>query len=155
MAFTYGKTKLGKVAYEVYVLCAGSTSFTSTYKRVGICSAEPSLKETKGDTIKTNDGIDNVIAKNDEVTFTILEVTKDNRTAMLELINKSSNVALVPKTASPAATLADPIIATGAWVMTGVNIFPETNITGNAQNQIVCSGMVEVAPDDATALVGI
>jgi hypothetical protein len=158
--FAFGKTKLGKIAYDVYVLCTDTTSIPTTdtslntWKKVGICGAEPIMKDGKGDTIKTNDGVDNVIARNQEVAFTVYEVTPANRSSLVGVINKVTSVVFAVKggTAPTGTTLTAPA---GGWLLQNVNVFPETNITGNGQNQIACTGMIEVGAGDTTNFTGV
>ena len=155
MAYSNGKTKLGKIFYDVFLTCP-SSDFSTNYTRIGACTAEPSMKDQKGDTVKTNDGMDNVISKNDVVEFVVIEVTKANFDSLRTLINKNATVIFIPKpNALPDSgnTEVTLIAVSGAWKMNNLNIFPEPAIVGNTQNQIACSATVEIGAYDTTNLV--
>jgi len=162
MAFANSKDNVKKINYKVWVGIIGATtgSFKQVFEagnQIGAIAAEPMIGEEKGEDIPLADGSKPTISKNASVDVTVLNVTKANRDALIETINKEVIVYfqaegnwgadndVIPNSASPAP---------GDWMIKGVNVFPALTIKGQAVNQIQITGTKEVAPTDVATIVG-
>lgn len=153
MAFNYGSSNIGKVAYDLYIkVNEASADFgtTSTWYKIGICAEKPMISTPQGDTYKVNTGDEPVISANINFEATVANVTSTNYTALKGLVNKLASVAFVPKGGSAPTGDTAP---TSGIIAKNLYIYPELNFVSNDQNTIKLTGKQEIAPTDSTSVV--
>lgn len=152
MAFTYGKSKIGKVAYDVYIKANETSDFasTGTWVKVGICAEKPQITVPAGDTYKLNTGDEPIVSANINFEAVVSEVTAANYTALKGLVNKDASVAFAVTGGS--APSGDTAPANGI-IAKSLIIYPELMFISNDQNTIKLTGKREISSSDATSIV--
>lgn len=152
MAFTYGKSKIGRVAYDVYVkVNETSADFgtTSQWYQIGICAEKPQISVPAGDTYKLNTGDEPIVSANINFEAVVAEVTATNYTALKGLVNKDASVAFVITGGSAPTGDTAP---TGGIIAKSIIIYPELMFVSNDQNTIKLIGKREISPTDTTSV---
>jgi len=151
MAFIYGKSKIGKVAYDVYIKPNEISEFgaTGTWVKVGICAEKPQITVPAGDTYKVNTGDEPIISANINFEAVVSEVTAANYTALKGLVNKDASVAFVVTGGS--APSGDTAPSNGI-IAKSLIIYPELMFISNDQNTIKLTGKREISPTDTTSV---
>jgi len=152
MNYVYGKSKIGKVAYDVYIKAneiATAWGDTNTWVKVGICAEKPQITVPAGDTYKVNTGDEPIISANINFEAVVSEVTAANYTALKGLINKDASVAFVVTGGSaPSGDIAP----TNGIIAKSLIIYPELMFISNDQNTIKLTGKREISPTDTTSV---
>jgi len=151
MAFIYGKSKIGKVAYDVYIKPNETSDFgaTGTWVKVGICAEKPQITVPAGDTYKVNTGDEPIISANINFEAVVSEVTATNYTALKGLVNKDASVAFVVTGGSAPSGDTAP---TNGIIAKSLIIYPELMFISNDQNTIKLTGKREISPTDTTSV---
>ena len=150
MAFTANKDNVKKLNYKVYVKSESGTEFAD-WTEVGACLAEPSIMEEKGEEVPLSDGSLPISSKNASVTFTVVNVTSANRTALNSVINKDTDVVLRAEH-NNWGTAFSGTLAAGDAMIKNVNIFPALTVKGQSVNQFECTGTKEISVADTTTV---
>jgi len=154
MAFTYGKSKIGKVAYDVYIKVNETSATWGTvgaWVKVGICAEKPQITVPAGDTYKVNTGDEPFVSANINFEATIAEVTADNYTALRALVNIETSVAFVVVGGSAPTNSSETPTAKGI-VASKLMLYPELMFVSNDQNTIKLTGKREISPTDTTSV---
>ena len=153
MNYGYGKSKIGKVAYDVYIKVNESASAwgdTATWQKVGICAEKPQITVPAGDTYKVNTGDEPIVSANINFEAVVAEVTSANYNALRGLVNKDVSVAFAIAGAS--APTGDTAPVKGI-IAKNITIYPELMFVSNDQNTIKLTGKREISPTDVNSVV--